>query len=395
MITRLLAIAFALVASAGAAYAQTEQDYGPVRQLAFKSAVLGEERVVLVRTPAGYETNGERYPVLYMTDGQAQFVHTCATVEFLARNERMPEMIVVAIANTDRTRDLTPTRVGDGPNGPQPQFATSGGSDKFLDFVAGELIPLVEQRYRTHPYRIFAGHSFGGLLAIHAFTSRPDLFDAYIAVSPSLWWDNSLMVKRAEELFARTRELPKSLYVTLGNEGGDMEAAFNRFRRVLEKRSPSGLEWDMRLMKDEDHGSVVLRSHYDGLRHVFKEWRPPVDPQTGALVGGLDGFEAHCRKLSKRYGYPVAISERTLNTFGYQLLAAGKSSEAIDAFERNVKHHPASANVYDSLAEAYERAGKLDLARANYEKAVAIGTERNDPNVGVFKANLARVTGHR
>jgi uncharacterized protein len=147
---------------------------------------------------------------------------------------------------------------------------------------------------------------------------------------------------------------------------------------------------------DQAHRGAVRthqRAHYDGLRHIFKDWRPPVDPQTGALVGGLDGFEAHCRKLSKRYGYPVAIPEQTLNTLGYQLMAAGKGSDAIEVFERNVKQHPTSANVYDSLGEAYERAGKLDLARANYEKAVAIGTERNDANVAVFRANLARVSG--
>jgi predicted alpha/beta superfamily hydrolase len=389
----ILTIAAAVVALAGCAEAraQTERPSGPVQHLGLKSTVLGEDRTILVRTPAGYEHNGERYPVLYMTDGAAHFVHTCATVEFLARNDRMPEMIVVAIENTDRTRDLTPTRIGGGPDGPQPHFATSGGADRFLDFVEKELIPVVEERYRTHPYRVFAGHSFGGLLGVHAFATRPDLFNACISVSPSLWWDNALPVRKTEELFASRGELNRSIYVTLGDEPGDMLDAFNRFRRLLEKKSPSGLEWGAARLADEDHGSVVMRSHYDGLRHVFKDWRPPVDPQTGALAGGIDGYEAHTKKLSKKYGFPVGIPERILNAFGYQLLAAGKTGDAIRVFERNVRHHPASANVYDSLGEAYERDGRLDLARENYEKAVTIGASAGDPNLGVFKANLQRV----
>src|SRR5262249_45402756 len=143
-------------------------------RLAVKSQVLGEERVALVRTPAGYDTNDQRYPVLYMTDGAAQLRHTAATIEFLVRNGRMPEMIVVAITNTDRTRDLTPPKAW-GPGGNPPQ---GGGADKFLQFIATELIPQMEKTYRTQPYRIFAGHSLGGLLAVHAFATRNDLFNA-------------------------------------------------------------------------------------------------------------------------------------------------------------------------------------------------------------------------
>src|SRR5918992_226271 len=81
-----------------------------VKRFTIKSAVLGEERTVLVRTPAGYETNKVRYPVLYMTDGDAHMGHTAATVEFLTRNGRISDLIVVGVTNTDRARDLTPVK---------------------------------------------------------------------------------------------------------------------------------------------------------------------------------------------------------------------------------------------------------------------------------------------
>ena len=140
----------ALVALAGArAHAQAPALYEAPTRLTIKSEVLGEERVILVRTPAGYARNDHRYPVLYMTDGDAHIEHTSGTLSFLARNNRMSEMIVVGIPNTDRTRDLTPTRVEYLPGNPNVRWPTSGGGDKFLKFIETELIPHVEKNYRT------------------------------------------------------------------------------------------------------------------------------------------------------------------------------------------------------------------------------------------------------
>src|SRR6185295_12576295 len=155
---------------------------GTIDKITLKSSVLGEERTILVRTPAGYAKNKAGYPVLYMTDGDAHMGHTASTIEFLARNGRMSEMIVVGITNTDRTRDLTPTKAV----GPQAaQFPTAGGADNFLKFIATEVIPEIENRYRVQPYRVLAGHSFGGLFAVHTLITKPELFNSYVAVSPS------------------------------------------------------------------------------------------------------------------------------------------------------------------------------------------------------------------
>jgi len=336
-----------------------------------------------VRVPANYERGSERYPVLYMTDGDAHMGHTSATVEFLARNGRIPELIVVGITNTNRRRDLTPTGV--------EAFPGSGGADKFLKFIETELIPEVERRYRTQSYRIFAGHSLGGLNTLHAFFSRPELFNAYIAVSPTMTWDQGLPVKRAEEFFKARKELDRTLFLAMADEGGEMLAGFNRLKEVIAKSPPRGLVWEAMLMEDEDHGSVVLRSHYFGLRKAFDGWRVP--PETAA--GGLPAVEAHYQQLSRRVGFPVLVPELLMNQIGYQLLGAGKTDEAIAAFKTNIERYPKSANVYDSLAEGYEKSGRPELARPNYEKAYQLGRENNDPNVELYKANLDRVAGKK
>ncbi len=371
--------------------AAVAQNNGAARRLTVKSDVLGEERVALVRTPPGYEQNNQRYPVLYMTDGAAQLGHTVATIEFLTRNGRMPEMIVVAINNTDRTRDLTPTNaVMKREEGGEPiKFPTAGGADKFLKFIETELIPKIESAYRTQPYRVFAGHSFGGLFAIHAFLARPDAFNAYIAVSPSMQWDDQLMVRRGEEFFKDRKELNKTLFFTLADEKGEMRAGFDRFKVILAKNKPKGFEWDSMLMEDEDHGTVVLRSHYHGLRKIFEGWQVAPD----VARRGADGVEEHYKKLSARFGFTVLPPEALMNNLGYALMGDGKMDEALKVFKSNVERYPNSANVYDSLAECYEKNGKLDLARPNYEKATQLGAQNGDPNLQVYKTNFERVDG--
>lgn len=370
-----------------AAFGQT---YTQAKRFALKSEVLGEERAIIVRTPPGYENSGQRYPVLYLTDGDAHIGHTSATIEYLSRAGRMPELIVVGITNTDRTRDLTPTNASLWrADGTEAKLPTSGGADKFLKFIETELIPKVEANYRTQPYRVFAGHSFGGLFALHTFLTRPELFNAYIAVSPTMDWDNHLLSRKAEEFFKDRKELNKTLYLTLANEGGATRADFERFKSILAKNKPKGFEWGAMLMEDEDHGSVVMPSHYHGFRKVFEGWQITAD----IARGGAPSIEEHYKKLSGRFGFSVLPPEALMNQVGYQLSGAGKMDEAIAVFKSNVERYPNSANVYDSLAEAYEKLGKLDLARPNYEKAAELGARNNDPNLQVYKTNFERVDG--
>lgn len=370
-----------------AAFGQT---YTQAKRFALKSEVLGEERAIIVRTPPGYENSGQRYPVLYLTDGDAHIGHTSATIEYLSRAGRMPELIVVGITNTDRTRDLTPTNASLWrADGTEAKLPTSGGADKFLKFIETELIPKVEANYRTQPYRVFAGHSFGGLFALHTFLTRPELFNAYIAVSPTMDWDNHLLSRKAEEFFKDRKELNKTLYLTLANEGGATRADFERFKSILAKNKPKGFEWGAMLMEDEDHGSVVMPSHYHGFRKVFEGWQITAD----IARGGAPSIEEHYKKLSARFGFSVLPPEALMNQVGYQLSGAGKMDEAIAVFKSNVERYPNSANVYDSLAEAYEKLGKLDLARPNYEKAAELGARNNDPNLQVYKTNFERVDG--
>jgi predicted alpha/beta superfamily hydrolase len=358
------------------------------RELTIDSKVLGERRVARVWVPAAYDTSQQRLPVLYLTDGDAQLFHTVATVQFLAREGRMPAMMVVGVSNTDRTRDLTPTRgtVGGANGQPGRPFPTSGGADRFLEFFATELIPLVERTYRTQPFRLFAGHSFGGLFATHAFLTRPDLFQAYIAVSPTLQWDDGLPLQRTRAFVAERAGTPlaRHFVLTIGAEGRDADRAFDEMKAILGAHRLEGFEWAAYRYEDEDHGSLVMRSHYDGLKAIFADWRLPTGPD-GTFTGTLDDVQRHYAKVSAFMGYDVKPPEQTVNLLGYQRLAQRRLDDALAFFRFNATTYSESANVHDSLGEALEAAGELERAFEMYEKAVQIGERRADPLLQAFK----------
>jgi uncharacterized protein len=249
----------------------------------------------------------------------------------------------------------------------------------------------IEKRYRTAPYRIFAGHSLGGLMAIHILTSHPDMFQAYIAVSPSLWWEKQTTLHQAQAFFAAHDELNKTLFFSLGSEGEDMQAGFDGLNKTLTAKAPKDFRWESARFPDENHGSTVLRAHYAALRSIFAGWETRRDDK-GMPIGGMNGIEQHYRELSPSYGYTVPVPENLINSLGYRLMADKKIEEAVAAFQRNVALYPGSANVYDSLADGYESADKLDLALQNCQKAVEVGTKTRDKNLDQFKDHLKRVT---
>jgi predicted alpha/beta superfamily hydrolase len=353
------------------------------------SEVLGEERTLLVSVPDGVEGD-VRAPVLVLTDAETQFEHTRATVRFLARNGLIPDLIVVGITNTDRTRDLTPSNAGmRNPNGDRVEFPTSGGADRFLDFMETELLPFVEAEYPALGYRIFAGHSFGGLLAMHAFVTRPGLFQAAIAISGPMLWDDRLVLREARAYFDDHDAGPRALFISVGDEPEAMMTGFAELYDLLDSVDDAGFRWASRVFPDDDHGSLVLRSHERGLRFVFGDWKMPEDAATGWPAGTLEDAERHYARLSERLGVEVAIPETTLNLMGYRLVGEDRHDEALAVFRRAAEAYPGSANVWDSLGEGLEAAGDLAAARDSYAKAVRIGREIDDPNVAIYAQHLA------
>lgn len=380
LVASALALATAQVRADGPPPATAGLDCG-VREMRIESKVLGEPRVARIRLPDGYGQGADRYPVLYALDGDDHLDHAAATAAFLARHGAMPPVIVVGVRNVDRNRDFTPSRV--------KALPTSGGADRFLAFLVNELVPAVSSAFRTERFRVLSGHSLGGLLALHALATAPSSFDAYLAMSPSAWWDDELVVK---ELGARLRDtgpLDRALFLSVGDER-DLSPGFEAVRRELESARPPGFRGEAVRQPGDPHGLVPLASTAAGLRFVFDGFLPPRDPATGRLRESAEELEARHRALSVRLGFEVPPPEGAMNEAGYALLAAGRTTEAVAVLRRNAERFPGSANARDSLGEALEAAGRTADAVAAYERAVELGAATRSPLLPEYQRHLRR-----
>ncbi len=326
------------------------------KRYAIQSKIMGEERSYQVHLPENYQASQTNYPVIYLLDGPWHFHHASGIVQFLSTRGRMPQAIIVAIANTKRTRDLTPTN--------ETRAPESGGADRFLDFIEKELMPSIESTYRVAPYKILIGHSFGGLFAVHALLTRPGLFHAHIAASPSLQWDNQLMAKMATPMLAAGTLKDNFLYFTVGGEPQPITDGNKNFATLLKKSAPASFRWGFAHMEAEDHSSIVHRTIYDGLEKLFADW------QRLRTANSLSELKKTHQRISKHFA--LEIPENLINALGYrQLLAKPRNLPgAIEFFKFNVERYPQSANVYDSLGEALEASGDLQGALSNYQRAI-------------------------
>ena len=151
------------------------------QSMSIDSKYLNETREVFIHLPDDYMTTNNNYPVMYVMDGGAHFFTSSALSHFYARNRQIPNMIIVAIPNTNRNRDFTPIQ-----NNQNPEW---GGAENFISFLNKELMPAIEKNYRTHDYKILFGHSLTGMFSIYTLFNYTEMFDAIIAASPYLMYD--------------------------------------------------------------------------------------------------------------------------------------------------------------------------------------------------------------
>jgi uncharacterized protein len=354
------------------------------KKYSLNSSLLSEERPYWVYLPASYDDTTyarKHYPVLYLLDGDAHFYSASGVVQFMSAgingNIQIPELIVVALPHIDRSRELTPTHSITFPYGKEAAFLeTSGGGDKFLQFIHEELFMHIELTYRTQPYRILVGHSFGGLLTLHALLNVPEMFQAYIAIDPSLWWDNQLLV-RSIEIRNKVNALNGTVYMTLANHSpdgkddpGGMDNAARAFAKVLETFASSTFRSSLQQFKEEDHGSVPLLSLYHGLLYIFEGYKPPLEFTENPSVTVLNNQFA---RISERLGIDLRPPEAFVNMVAIDQFE--DVDKAIEFFRLNVVNYPNSANVYASLAKAYEIKGDKQQALMQLEKSLELNPD--------------------
>lgn len=245
-------------------------------QHTIQSAYVDDTFVIQVRLPASYATSEEKYQVLYVLDGDKCFGLAADTAEWLAWAKEAPELIVVGIGYgpgrdwwEKRSRDFTPTQDVTKLWGEWPQ---AGGAVKFEEFLASELFPLIESRYRALPDdRAVAGLSFGGLFGTVSLFTRPALFHRYILIGPPLIWDNRRIWQYEADYRANSRALAATVFTAVGNqEDPKILEPWAEFNRLIEERHYDGLRWITQTYPEESHISVLPGALSGGIRRVYQ-----------------------------------------------------------------------------------------------------------------------------
>lgn len=227
------------------------------------STVLKEKRMIQVFVPPAYKPGSkDKYDVLYVLDGGNWNTGLILkTRRFLEDERYIPPMIIVSIMGIDRNKDLTPTRI--------EGWNTSGGAANFRTFIKDELIPYINKTYPSNGDNTLWGHSLGGLFVIDALLNAPQTFKSYIAVDPSLWWDNCYIQKIAPAKLPALAGSNTTLFISgrEGPEGAVMK--IDSMNLILRQMAPAGLLWKSIAYPDETHSSVRLKSIYDGLKFSY------------------------------------------------------------------------------------------------------------------------------
>lgn len=355
------------------------------------SNILGEQREIWIHIPQSAErSNLEKYPVLYLLDATGHFYSVTGMIRQLSTvngNSICPEMIVVGIPNTDRRRDLTPSHTGNSIN-------TSGGGEKFTAFLEKELIPYVDSNYPTRPYRTLIGHSLGGLLVINTLINHSTIFNNYVAIDPSLYWDDQKLLKQAAIALEQGKFEDKSLYVAIASTRNGMDTTTAQkdttratlsfrsrlqFCKIAAANNKNGLNFAWKYYNDENHGSIPLIAEYDALHFLFpwlkfNDWNKLYDTESNSTAQELvDLLTLHYEKVSNKFGFTVLPKEQQINRLGYMFMNRKAYDKSYAFFNLNVQNFPNSANAYDSMGDYYISQSDTIKAIECFTKSVEIG----------------------
>lgn len=325
------------------------------------SQILNEDRTLLVDLPRGYDETTIHYPVLFILYGgqvRGYFAESVHIVDRLQEAGLIPQLIIVGVKNVDRYRDNLPVN----------RNGERGGAENFLEFFTDELIPFIDESYRTKDFRILLGPQAGASFGLYTLMEQPGIFGVNIITNP--FWNRSVreyLLAEAEDFFNREGSAKTLLFITC-NTGDDNEATMeylHKFAAIVEAGKKSGFTMVLNPLEEKDADDVIPSPGLDGgLKTYFKEYKLPEETE----IIGLEDLKHYYRTLSQSYGYEIDIPEFTMIRQGDRLEEGRKFEEARTMYEYVVEQYPHNLNSYHRLAELHRRLGAYDLSIEYYEQ---------------------------
>lgn len=243
-----------------------------------QSVELNEKRILNIYLPEGYDPNDTtKYAVTYLLDGSADedFIHVVGLYQFNSFEwiNQVPKTIVVGIATVDRRRDFTfPTTI----EADKKTYPTTGHSDKFIAFIEKELQPYINKKYKVNNSKTIIGQSLGGLLATEILFKTPTLFNKYIIISPSLWWDNGSLLNQNPKLLDSTFNQQTDIYIGVGKEGLTptaiprvMEVDANLLTDKIKGTKSKTVNAYLDYLPQEDHATIMHQAVSNSFKFLF------------------------------------------------------------------------------------------------------------------------------
>ena len=325
-----------------------------------ESKVLDEKREIYVSLPEDYQSSNYRYPVLYLLDGKMNIKHVVGAVDILTESGAIPPLIVVAIPSTDRSVDFPPYQDANSSGG-----KTTRGKE-YHQFIEKEVIKYIDGNYRTHSFRALQGHSLGGLFTVYSMIRHQDVFDAYMAIAPSLWWNGEQVIDEMKAKPSATIS-NKAMYLSIGeNDGWGMRQELKKLKRVITEKEFMNVRVHHEEFKNEGHMSARYPANYYGLKFVFSDINLTQD-----LWDSTTGksFTQHETKLVEKYGNSVKQSFESYLRLGEHLTHLKLYDAAVVVFERLVEKYGSIFGKVE-LAYAYRLNGQTDDAIGMFKTAL-------------------------
>ncbi|MCJ8269610.1 MAG: esterase family protein [Psychrosphaera sp.] len=445
LFTKILTLSLLLISYTS--FGQTVDGFNVSKTI--ESKHLKESRQIKIKLPKSYDQSKQRYPVLYLLDGQNLQSNTAFIYDFLSGKRHIPEMIIVSIPHTgQRTRDYN-TFFRD-------TAKVNPGADHFLDFLANEVIPLVDTSYRSTDYRLLAGHSQAGLLVFHSLIKKPELFIARFAFRPSMHLipEQRKLLKQLFKANKDTTNLNSYFYTNVGgSEFFKMTKAFAATQQIFKDHAPAGLRFDFDFHEVDGHQSspfigqhLAFKRLYAPLKlghdfekmtveqvinhfnNVSDEFGDTIKPTERELSSQESYYVSHLPdlvalqtlyKIMAHY-YPDStslLSNKTfleqwfkhgadkaftasntqkptadlLNIMGYDFVDKD-NRKALYLLKLATKLHPDLSNPFDSYGEVLEHVGDHKNAAKMYQQAYAIGTNKSEDadTIAIYQRNLKR-----
>jgi len=327
------------------------------------SKILKEDRKILISLPNGYEKTTSKYPVLVLTDGLQNIKHAIGSIELLTRTGSIPPIIVVGIQSLNRTKDFSPTVSKNSPG--------SGNGPKYLDFIEKEVLPFIDSNYRTHPYRVLEGHSLGGVFTAYALMEKPELFDAYLIMSPSFWWNKEEFINKAGMFFKKNQQLDKALYFSIGEDESSskwgMRKELSKFVDSLKANKPKSVRFKHTEFNNEGHMSSPLLGTYFGLKWMFSDMIF-TDDQIENYTD--ESFLLHEEKMMHKYGSEAKQSAESYIMISNYLTSKKMFKEAVTVLKRAIKAYDYDIFLKYNLAKVYEKNKNISKAIETYKAAI-------------------------